>query len=76
MMRTTTRASTSTHSGESVGLRKRGQPHSSQNEDDVKRKKLQCSLLEMKLYKHRLECLKLEKELLLPSSTFTYELFD
>jgi hypothetical protein len=42
----------------------------------TKKQKLQCELMEIKIYKHRLECLRIERDLSLPRSTFTEKVFE
>jgi len=45
-----------------------------QSEEQIQKHKLQSELMQIKIYKHKLEVFKLEKELNLPASDFTKEL--
>lgn len=70
------RPSTSAGTSSSSTNRKRSHPEKSGiSEVDAKRKTLQNNLMEIKIYKARLECLRLEGELMLPHSEFTSPLF-
>jgi hypothetical protein len=56
-------------------LGKRKQKNRNGNDEESK-KFLQCQLMDIKIYKHRLECYKFEQELGFPTSSFTRPLFD
>lgn len=71
--------STPNSDGPSSRLPKR--PHRSKaklsaDEEELKRKKLQTTLMEVTIYKTRLEAYQLEKTLSLPLSEYTKVLFD
>jgi hypothetical protein len=46
------------------------------NEEIGVKRKLQCELMQIKLYKHKLEVMKLERELSLPPSTYATDVLD